>query len=1326
MKRALLYGAVVLLFVIIFFALRGPHVSDALSRLILPELADATGRSFAVQRITLNILPLFIEMREVRAYDEKGDVTISASRVKGYLDLASIFRKEVTVRRIAIRDFALRSDRAQLDDLLTHLKKYLSEEKKGPVKVTIKSLDIRNAAISITGGDPGGSASGINGEVQLSPSVRCRLTAQSLKLQKSGMRDLESTVSAFFTVEDNDVQIKELTVRSGDSFLKTSGAMDAKNISGQLETELFLLVENAKDILRLERPGQGTISIKGTLRSDGMRSGIGSITADLKVSVECYLETLMEFLKVKEKLQGYMRSKGTVTGRLDALTAQGEAELSRGNLFGLQIDSLRGSIDYRDGVMTFSKGRASLFGGSAIAEASIALPVVNRYDFHATFQDLDSNNVFQFIAWDPHLSKGVVSGEISSSGHAFSPVGSFSYQSRTPGRDVIGKVKTVEGTFAMQDEVITLPRMSLSTDRSSLNGAGTIDLKRKWLTFTAKGRSADVAELTGPYFTAIRGNVTFDGAVSGPLDDLEIAFNVKGRDVRMSAGNLHEPKVFNDADLALGDVDAAIRYRKNLFTAESLVARSGESEYRANGTVNFPKAQNLFELAAPVYDLTISAKRGDLAGISGLFRDIPPVRALLDVQMTMKGKPGSFTFRGDFTGTSLAVGDISIDRLEASATFIRDTFHVKKIRLQKGDAAVVASGSLSLDKEFSIDAEVAKVRLGDIIPNAGEKAAVSLSGVKVKGEGTFDDPALRFSASVETNATNGQSIGKGELEGWIRGRSAELHATLLNGKMTARVACELRDPFPWRAEAEMQQGRYDPLITGFMKDVPEDLLLTLKGGVAASGDKNSFDASARIEKVGINLYGNAFTNRSPIVVRARDRSVVIEPASFSSDITEFTVGGTINVGKRYDFSIEGSSSLAPLRAFSKQIDLLKGKAYYSFTLAGEWEQPAINGAIEVSEGSLGFRSIPYRLTSVNAYIYFDGDKAVIEKAQGRLSGGEVNVVGSASFSGLKLRKFTIESRLKSITASPSRNFWLTFDGNLYLRGNQDSQMLHGEIDVKRANYSERIDLQSMILKGLSEERHRGEITRLEETKLNVRVLAPHVTINNNLARATGRVDILVRGTIADPIPIGKLETKEGIVYFRNSEFKLIRASLDFATPDRIDPYFDIFAETRISTYDVRLTLNGHGDRFNLLLASSPPLSEQDIFNLLTTGRPAEKAGESTLGARTETEQAATVGSLFTEKIEAEVEDRVKTVIGFDRIDITPYVSKTRGTITPRVSVTKRLFGDRLYVTYSTTVETGEIQVWKLEYALNKKVSLIGSRDETGGIGGDVKFRFEFR
>jgi len=51
---------------------------------------------------------------------------------------------------------------------------------------------------------------------------------------------------------------------------------------------------------------------------------------------------------------------------------------------------------------------------------------------------------------------------------------------------------------------------------------------------------------------------------------------------------------------------------------------------------------------------------------------------------------------------------------------------------------------------------------------------------------------------------------------------------------------------------------------------------------------------------------------------------------------------------------------------------------------------------------------------------------------------------------------------------------------------------------------------------------------------------------------------------------------------------------------------------------------------------------------------------------------------------------------------------------------------RLNVTYSAgTAETTE-QIIKVEYLMTKGISLVGTRDEIGGISGAVKFRFEFR
>ena len=101
-------------------------------------------------------------------------------------------------------------------------------------------------------------------------------------------------------------------------------------------------------------------------------------------------------------------------------------------------------------------------------------------------------------------------------------------------------------------------------------------------------------------------------------------------------------------------------------------------------------------------------------------------------------------------------------------------------------------------------------------------------------------------------------------------------------------------------------------------------------------------------------------------------------------------------------------------------------------------------------------------------------------------------------------------------------------------------------------------------------------------------------------------------------------------------------------------------------------------------------------------------------------------SFLTGKLQDVVEERLRAITGVDRFQVEPYVTSTTGTVGPRVTVSKRLIGEKLFVTYANLFGTTEEQVIKIEYLLNKNVSLIGVRDEKGSVGGDVRFRFEFK
>ena len=118
----------------------------------------------------------------------------------------------------------------------------------------------------------------------------------------------------------------------------------------------------------------------------------------------------------------------------------------------------------------------------------------------------------------------------------------------------------------------------------------------------------------------------------------------------------------------------------------------------------------------------------------------------------------------------------------------------------------------------------------------------------------------------------------------------------------------------------------------------------------------------------------------------------------------------------------------------------------------------------------------------------------------------------------------------------------------------------------------------------------------------------NISIDNNIARASVKIagEMLVKGIVSKPVLLGRLETAEGNVYFRNIEFKIISAGVDFVDPNRTKPVINITAETTVQSYRIRLSLEGQMDRFNLSLSSEPHLEDRDILALLTSGQVGEQ------------------------------------------------------------------------------------------------------------------------
>jgi translocation and assembly module TamB len=232
-----------------------------------------------------------------------------------------------------------------------------------------------------------------------------------------------------------------------------------------------------------------------------------------------------------------------------------------------------------------------------------------------------------------------------------------------------------------------------------------------------------------------------------------------------------------------------------------------------------------------------------------------------------------------------------------------------------------------------------------------------------------------------------------------------------------------------------------------------------------------------------------------------------------------------------------------------------------------------------------------------------------------------------------------------------------------------------------------------------------------------------ILINNNVAKLPLEVDLFLRGTLNRPLLFGRVEAPRGSFRFRKNEFTLSSASVEFLNPDRIAPQFDLKAKTSLRSglqtpvdYAINLSLAGNFDRFTMSLSSTPSLPEPDILSLLTVGKTTEEIGQG--GTSVSGEAVSFVVSEF-------LEEPVSGLTGIDQFQVAPSTDENARTAT-EVTIGKRLMEDRLLVTYKTTLDPSQEQLVRMEYELNENISLVGQRDKEGRIGGDIKFRFEFR
>jgi translocation and assembly module TamB len=1306
-KKKIILSIVALVVAGFVLFLRGPYVSNFLKALILPEAQSALGRQVTARKMLVNILPLYVEAKDIKILNEKGEKLFTVESVKAYVGLSKLFKKQVSIDSIVIRKPQARLDKARVEEFAGALKaagKKPGKEKESAVSLAVKTIVVREGEVSYYDEGLGlVEANGLDTEVILRDRPEIIFSVGEIGAAMKKWPEIKGGMSGNFVVGKDSIEFKRISADIEGSKLSGTGHYSFDK-TALLRLDFDIDVDTVKRIRSLKESGYGSVRARGTLRMD---EGLGNPYLDFNVRGDFYLQTLLEMVKARtsHRLTGLVSFDGNVSGTLNDIKGTADARLRKGNLYTVEVDDAKCKAIYEDMLLRFTEGKGIVFGGKADFDVLLTMPSAKPYTVDVDFEYVDSPPAFERIgmAW-LNLPYGKVKGKFFTSGMRFKPEGWAEYEAIEPRDDPIGRFKKVSGKYSMADKVVTMSGMKAETAASRMSFGGIVDLNNKTMDISGTLLADDIKEFTTPYFDRLSGSLTFKGSAVGSTGDPLIKGRIEMNDVFLE-------------EYPIGKVKGEASYRKNLFTVMDAEGVHGDSTYRVEGTVAFPKAEKLLDLQNPDFDLGVVLNGADLGGILRLHKLAVPADGMANGKVRIEGSIPVYSGESEIAEGSVYGFDVSSATLGFSYDF--DTFRLTSAKMISGESELSVEGSVTNDGVFDFRANSEK-----FYPESVLQRSLPLSyrmSFEAEGKGTFEQPNITLRADLSEGIFIGREAGGGKLKANLRGKEFTYDARVFKDKMAVKGKLLLEEDMPWNAEMEITKGRYDFLATAFLEEVPEDMMFNITGNAILSGTKDRIDAEATLAQITLAMFGQSFSNEDDIVISIDDGKVFVPKFKLRSGTTAVNLQGSFKYNDFYDVMIDGTSSLAPLKAFSDRISLLRGMASFVLAIQGDWERPNINGGIEVTGGALGLTGTPQRLASINGYSYFEDDVVVIERLSAKLGGGDIEMSGVMKLDGLNARNVNLDMLLKDVNLMMTEGFKANLGGNIIYRGKPDSKLITGEVSINRAEYRDRIEWRSWLLKAKRAEATVVKKGLLDDIQLNVRLYGKdNVSIDNNVARARLSIDTILRGTIGEPLLLGRVEATEGKVYFRNSEFNIVHATADFSDTEHKNPYVDIIAETAVKGYNIWLTLEGRLQQLDLTLISDPELEDEEIIALLTVGEFGERLRglEGGIGA-------AEASSVLTGQFQNVVEERLRDLTGISRFTIDPYVSRRTGTITPRVTVSKML-GSDLFVTYSSSMSTSEEQEIKLEYVINKNVSLFGGQDDLGTLGGDVRFRFFFK
>jgi len=670
-----------------------------------------------------------------------------------------------------------------------------------------------------------------------------------------------------------------------------------------------------------------------------------------------------------------------------------------------------------------------------------------------------------------------------------------------------------------------------------------------------------------------------------------------------------------------------------------LIARAG-SELRLKGSVNWLPGKGTTK-----FDLDIAARNfpiGDVAEFLDLGTALP-VTGELTGTLHLEGTKANLEGAGSVTVRKGVLFGEPVESATAEIQFTQGKVKLSHATITAPAGTIKAEGELNLNtNQFTYTINSASLDLSKL---ELLKSLAGLLGGKVtltsSGGGTFDHPELFVEATLADATLKGLALPAGS-------PPPKLYFAIHNGRLVVRG--NIADIVTIEGDGTVGAGlAVDGLVRITVPDVAK--LVALSPSTASLPASGNFTVDLKLggklsplealvvdgtfPVFNIKLSDHDFTAAQPLHLVLRNGRVSFESFELTHPGATLAVTGYADItGKKaLNINVNGGVEAALLQVFVHDLRA-EGHIKIAASFTGTLADPRINGTAEVQDAQFRVPGFPQMFDHVTGTLIFRGDRIEIDSLRAQLGGGTLVAGGTIGVNGITPTTSRISIQGTDVAIRYFEGISINGNFTLLLSGDKDRMNLAGDVRVNRALYSKDFDFGTAFLNVVLSRRSVIPIAAAnwqDKVSLRLHINAPEtLAVRNNIGDVTGSADLDLQGTLANPVILGVVNLDEGgTVKLQGNKYQVTRGSITFQNPFRIDPYFDITLEGRVSSggftseiesgpVEVTINLVGTIDRFTPTITSDPPASDITLFSLLGFGGLTSTTGTTTQGGVTST------------------------------------------------------------------------------------------------------------